>query len=96
MRKSNQQKRLDALFNPKGTKPKSDIIKCTLYGQGKDVNMELRVDPESSRIVQNIARNHLSHEKTRDAFVRAYYLYELLVQDYGLANGFSMKKSANQ
>lgn len=85
MRKSNQQKRLDALFNPKGTKPKSDIIKCTLYGQGKDVNMELRVDPESSRIVQNIARNHLSHEKTRDAFVRAYYLYELLVQDYGFS-----------
>ena len=85
MRKSDQQKRLDALFNPKGTKPKSDIIKCTLYGQGKDVNMELRVDPESSRIVQNIARNRLSHEKTREAFVRAYYLYELLVQDYGFS-----------
>lgn len=61
----------------------SDIIKCRLLGIDKKENMVLDVDTESYLVIQKIARNSFSSEKTIQACIRAYYLYELLIQKEG-------------
>ena len=62
----------------------SDILRCRLYGKLEEVNMELDVDTESYLVIQRISRNSFSSEKTIQACIKAYYLYELLIQKEGL------------
>ena len=62
----------------------SDILRCRLYGKLEEVNMELDVNTESYLVIQRISRNSFSSEKTIQACIKAYYLYELLIQKEGL------------
>ena len=62
----------------------SDILRCRLYGKLEEVNTELDVDTESYLVIQRISRNSFSSEKTIQACIKAYYLYELLIQKEGL------------
>ena len=86
MRKSEEQKRIDGIFNPLPIKSKSDIIRCTLLRQGKGgaPNMTLWVEPENYYMLKRIVDKHFTRKKSKDAFIKAYYLYELLVQDYAI------------
>ena len=86
-------RKFKALFTGPYFKPKSDIISYKLlpYQKGKP-NMVLTVDAENYWFLAKLSKNSFStsttlrSQKTKDAYIKAYFLFELLVQDIGFTD----------